>query len=140
MSYSLRKEQIIQDAGSEDGDSDVPQLASEGSDYSGSDDEGPPPRAAPPASNGRGAAPRAPAAGGRAAPQAAAAAAASGGDDMPGLGGCACALLGLCSVCVAPACDVPHAMQLAGSWFVLAGRGCRGRCAAAGMCLPHCTA
>lgn len=80
MSYSLHKDQIIQDA--DDGSSDdVPELASEGSDYSGSDDERP-----SRARNGGGAAARASAAGGRAAPQAAAAPAAGGGDAMPALG------------------------------------------------------
>lgn len=126
MSYSLRKDQIIQDA--DDGSSDdVPELASEGSEYSGSDDERP-----SRARNGSGAAVRAPAAGGRAAPQAAAAPAAGGGDAMPALGAvdevccCCCAVSApmesshvavwpLCiSICCACGCAMPFA-QAAGT-------------------------
>ncbi|PRW20538.1 hypothetical protein C2E21_8941 [Chlorella sorokiniana] len=81
MSYSLRKEEIIQDAASDDGSDGVPALASEGSEYEASDDEGPPPAAR--ASNGASAAARGPAAGGRAAPQTAAAPAAA--EAMPAL-------------------------------------------------------
>ncbi len=91
MSYSLSKEQIIQDLESEDAD-DVPDLASASEDEDSGSEDGRPAPAARPASNGARAGARGPAAG-RVTGKRPAAAAPVGKDDdgMPALGAkCAC--------------------------------------------------